>query len=130
MELRKNNYPVVSVPAVGLVLISEWEAGPEDLIDSLDRSMDLVEHEPWPQGLISYSCFLSDNGRRALHYVQWKDERSHLDCVTEQLLERLRKLEAHIRVKEEYYYRRFRTVEHHPWGGKGEPSGEVGRPKV
>lgn len=123
MELRKNSYPVASAPDVGLVLISEWEAGPEDLIDSLNRSMDLVEHEPWPRGLISYSCFLSDSGRRALHYVQWKDERSHLDYVTEQLPERLKKLEGHIRVREEHYYGRFRIVEHLPRGGQGEPSG-------
>lgn len=111
MTIKKNILPNIAHNEVDLILISEWIGEESDLKKSTNVSMNEVEASEWPDGLISYSCFLSNDKQKVLHCAQWKSQHHHLHYVENYLPERLEKLKGKIAVKAEKSFGRFKMKE-------------------
>lgn len=111
MTIRKNKLPNIAQKDADLILLSEWTGKESNLIKSMNLSMDEVESTEWPNGLISYSCFLSNEKNRVLHCVQWESQEHHLNYVENHLPERLETLKDEIKVEAEKSFGRFKVKE-------------------
>ncbi|WNG48401.1 antibiotic biosynthesis monooxygenase [Archangium minus] len=64
--------PPIQRPDVGLVLSSRWTVPTREAQQAAaNAAMDAWEHVPWPEGLLSYSCLLGEDGTTVTHYSQW-----------------------------------------------------------
>jgi hypothetical protein len=69
-----DHLPDISRPDVGLVVVSQWTAGtPERQRAAAEAILAAWERVPWPDDLLSLSCFLSTDGEAVLSYAQWKN---------------------------------------------------------
>jgi hypothetical protein len=78
LTFRKDLLPDPARPDAHLVLFSEWYvASSEQQRKVVDAAMQVWEHFSWPEGLLSYSCFLGTDGQSILHYSQWTGPDAH-----------------------------------------------------
>jgi hypothetical protein len=105
--------PDLTRPDATLVVVTEFEvAGPGEqqrLFDASRRAWDIL---PWPETLLSITWLASLDGRRALAYVQWRDDsefeaygRTHRPVLAARLKDALPALEA----APPAFYRRYRS---------------------
>lgn len=70
-----HRFPDVARPDARTVLIGpRFAGGPERQLELAQEALHGWEHEPWPDGLLSASCFLSTDGLTVLTYELWADE--------------------------------------------------------
>lgn len=70
--------PDITRPDVGIITISEWRVdSPERQKAAVDANMDAWRHAPWPEGLISHSCYAGTDGHTIMHYAQWSYEEAY-----------------------------------------------------
>ncbi len=75
LKFKKNILPEINLRGVGLILISEWLVnGSEEQVKVADAALKVWEQFQYPEGLLSYSCYLSVDGKYIAYYWQWKDE--------------------------------------------------------
>lgn len=67
--------PEITRPDAGVSTFSEWIVGaPQRQGAALDAAMDAWNDEPWPVGMLSYTCFVSLDGSTLRHHTQWTDD--------------------------------------------------------
>lgn len=106
--------PPIPRPDVGLVLSSQWRLPTrESQQAAADAAMDAWKHVPWPAGLLSYSCLLSDDGTTVTHYSQWTGDEAHQAFRRNDPPERVQRILAAVPGIERqgvFAYRPFRSV--------------------
>lgn len=91
--IQKEVLPNLTRKDVGLILMSEWKTdGKSEQRKAVDAAMQVWDHFPWPKGLLSYNCYLGNNGQSILHYSQWEDEESQGEFVKNDPPERMQEI--------------------------------------
>ncbi|MGY2093394.1 hypothetical protein [Nocardia gipuzkoensis] len=68
-----DTYPDFRNPAAAVIRVRRWNtSGPDHQVSTADEVFASWEREPWPDGLLSRSTFLSTDGEAALTYEQWE----------------------------------------------------------
>ncbi len=69
-----DHLPEISRPDVGLAVVSQWTAGTRERQNAAAEAILAAwERVPWPEDLLSVTCFLSTDGEAVLTYAQWKN---------------------------------------------------------
>ena len=105
--------PDLTRPDATLVVVSEFQVGgPDEQQRLFDASRAAWDTLPWPATLLSITWLASLDGRRALAYVQWRDDsefeaygRTHRPVLAVRLKDAVPSLEATPPV----FYRRYRS---------------------
>lgn len=105
--------PDITRPDATLVVVSEFQVGgPDEQQRLFDASCAAWDTLPWPPTLLSISWLASLDGRRALAYVQWRDDsefaaygRTHRPGIAARLKAAVPSLSAAPPV----FYRRYRS---------------------
>jgi hypothetical protein len=67
--------PVIARPDAEVSTFSEWTTGsPEHQHAALDAALDAWDNRTRPEGMLSYTCFLSTDGSTLRHHTQWTDD--------------------------------------------------------
>ena len=67
--------PVIARPDAEVSTFSEWTTGsPERQHAALDAAIDAWADRARPEGMLSYTCFLSTDGSTLRHHTQWTDD--------------------------------------------------------
>ncbi|MFK4066980.1 antibiotic biosynthesis monooxygenase [Streptomyces sp. NPDC029674] len=71
-------FPDVRRADVGTILVSSWTLpAPGVQKQAADLVIEEWEQQKRPAGMLSFTTFLSENGREVLNYAQWTDDDSH-----------------------------------------------------
>jgi len=71
-------YPDFTRADVGCAITSVWYLGTyERQRAAADAAMDAWQKLPWPEGCISFNCYLSPDGKLVWFYGQWASEEAH-----------------------------------------------------
>lgn len=105
--------PDITRPDAALVVVGEFEVGgPAEQQRLFDASRAAWDTLPWPATLLSITWLASLDGRRAMAYVQWRDDsefeafgRTHRPVLAARLKEAVPALEATPPV----FYRLYRS---------------------
>lgn len=105
--------PDLTRPDATIVVVSEFQVGdPDDQQRLFDASRAAWDTLPWPATLLSITWLASLDGRRALAYVQWRDDsefeaygRTHRPEIAARLNHAVPSLSATPPV----FYRRYRS---------------------
>ncbi|WP_394846078.1 antibiotic biosynthesis monooxygenase [Pendulispora brunnea] len=78
-------YPDFTRPDVGCVVTSAWYVGSyERQRAAADAAIEAWKNLPWPQGCISFNCYLSPDGKLVWFYGQWASEEAHREFTRAQ----------------------------------------------
>jgi hypothetical protein len=105
--------PDLTRPDAGLIVVGEFQVdGPAEQQRLFDASRSAWDTLPWPAALLSITWLASLDGRRALAYVQWRDDsesetygRTHRPVLAARLKDAVPSLVAAPPV----FYRRYRS---------------------
>jgi quinol monooxygenase YgiN len=90
-RFTKDTLPNITRPDARFVLISQWQvAGSQLQRKAVDAAMQVWERFAWPEGLLSYACYLGTDNQTILHYSQWSHEEAHRQFLRNDPPERLR----------------------------------------
>ncbi|MFH8610924.1 antibiotic biosynthesis monooxygenase [Streptomyces sp. NPDC018029] len=71
-------FPDVRRADAGTILVSSWTLpAPGVQKQAADLVIEEWEHQERPAAMLSFTTFLSENGREVLNYAQWTDDDSH-----------------------------------------------------
>ncbi|MEU5683517.1 antibiotic biosynthesis monooxygenase [Streptomyces venezuelae] len=70
-------FPDVRRADAGTILVSSWTLpAPGVQKQAADLAIEKWEHQERPDAMLSFTTFLSENGREVLNYAQWTDDDS------------------------------------------------------
>lgn len=77
----RDSFPDITRPDADIDLISEWVVDTPQQRAAVKSAIDAVEHETWPEGLLSDNYYVELDGDIVLNYSQWKSEKTAVEFV-------------------------------------------------
>lgn len=96
-------------PNAGMILVAEWKVADSKAQRQVaDASLDNMENDFWPDGLLSYYTYLGTDGESILHYSHWRNDQDHLNFLEQGVSKRLEALNRQVQIKERNMLGKFR----------------------